>query len=69
MSKGWRVIRGRLTKALHVVPIEDTREHALWPACWCWPTRTEEGQLFVHHSADGREAHEQRGIYHWRAVH
>ena len=47
---------------IHVVPINDAIEHVESPTCWCQPTKTSEDELgaavYVHHSADGREADE-----------
>lgn len=43
---------------LHVIPLNDLREHDVSPTCWCRPTPDEEHDLFVHHSLDGREAYE-----------
>lgn len=47
---------------VHVVPLYDTREHEVDMHCWCNPTLDidEDGStdVFVHHSADGREAFE-----------
>lgn len=47
---------------LHVTPINDAIEHVTTPACWCRPTEHEDG-LWVHHSADGREAQEPDAPY------
>lgn len=43
---------------LHVVPVNDLREHSTDSdkACWCKP-REEDG-VIVHNSMDGREAFE-----------
>ena len=43
---------------LHVIPINDLREHEASADCWCRPTPDEEHDLFVHHSLDYREAYE-----------
>lgn len=43
--------------ALHVVPINDLKEHVLTINCWCNPEEQEEGVL-VHNAADGREDYE-----------
>lgn len=47
--------------ALHVMPINDLKEHISSPECWCNPTVDDEyvGTLFIHHSADGREEFEE----------
>jgi hypothetical protein len=45
----------------HVTPIDDEREHAVSPDCWCGPDAepVNGSTLYVHHSADLREAYEQ----------
>jgi hypothetical protein len=43
---------------VHVVPIDDLREHEPSPACWCRP-REAEPRVFVHNSLDGRELYER----------
>ena len=45
---------------LHVVPVDDLREHSTdkRKPCWCRPEHDEEHDLFVHHSMDGREKFE-----------
>jgi hypothetical protein len=44
--------------ALHVVPIDDLREHSTDSdkPCWCKPEI--EGRLIIHNSMDGREQFE-----------
>lgn len=41
---------------VHVVPLNDLREHDLNGSCWCKPTKDE--GVWVHHAMDGREAFE-----------
>jgi hypothetical protein len=49
-----------MTEAVHVVPINDLREHTPRPDCWCNPTEDNEWpDVWVHHSMDKREAYEQ----------
>lgn len=44
---------------IHVVPVNDLREHECSAMCWCHPTPDdEEPRVFVHHSMDGREKFE-----------
>jgi hypothetical protein len=44
---------------VHVLPIDDIREHEASMSCWCRPTEDDETDgLFVHHSMDGREQFE-----------
>lgn len=41
---------------VHVVPLNDKQEHVLSYRCWCSPEfDNEDGRVFVHNSADGRE--------------
>ena len=52
---------------LHVLPINDLREHEETRDCWCHPAVTgepyEETDVIVtHNSADGRELIEQHGL-------
>lgn len=52
---GWGVIIEK-----HVVPLCDERYHITDTTCWCAPTQDDDDQhLYVHHSADGREAYEK----------
>lgn len=46
---------------LHVVPVNDLREHSLAPDghCWCNPRVECDGSVYVHNSADGREDYEE----------
>ena len=48
---------------LHVLPIRDAIPHTETRGCWCQPTlvNRDDGDaenVWVHHSADGREARE-----------
>lgn len=49
---------------LHVLPIEDLREHEETRDCWCGPRLEQEGEtmIVVHNSLDGRELIEAHGI-------
>ncbi len=45
---------------IHVLPINDEREHEESTTCWCNPRIETEGELLViHNSADCRELIEQ----------
>lgn len=46
---------------LHVVPVNDLREHTTLRDCWCKPTETEPG-LWVHNSMDRREHTIEKGV-------
>jgi hypothetical protein len=46
---------------MHVVPLNDQREHETYGgSCWCRPVLAEgcEGELWVHNSLNGRELFE-----------
>jgi hypothetical protein len=45
-------------EAIHVVPLNDTRDHITSQDCWCDPDLDVFGDVFVHNSADDREAYE-----------
>ena len=46
---------------IHIIPVEDLREHAERIDCWCRPRVEveENGILIVHHALDGREDYEE----------
>jgi nicotinamide mononucleotide adenylyltransferase len=45
---------------VHVIPVEDLREHDVSVKCWCKPTPDdEEPWVWVHHSMDKREEYEE----------
>lgn len=52
-------------EAIHIVPIGDSRDHVASEACWCSPEEDPDDNeyglapVFIHNSADGREAFEQ----------
>ena len=49
-----------MSEVLHVVPLNDLREHAASKDCWCHPT--EDGEypdIWVHHAMDRREEYEE----------
>ncbi len=45
---------------IHVVPCNDLKEHVVDDegSCWCEPEYDAEDNLYIHSSADGREAYE-----------
>ena len=49
---------------IHVIPVDDLREHTASPECWCNPTlddvdsETIGDDVWVHHSMDLREEYE-----------
>ena len=45
---------------VHVVPINDLREHDADGTCWCKPERDEDG-VWRHNSMDGREHTYEKG--------
>lgn len=42
---------------VHVVPLNDYREHECSRNCWCCPSADDDG-VVVHHAMDGRERYE-----------
>ena len=45
---------------IHVIPLNDLREHVAERSCWCKPTLDdEEFDVYIHHSLDKRESYEQ----------
>lgn len=51
---------GHFHKILHVVPVNDTREHEALLECWCCPQQDDENEdVYIHRSADGREDFEE----------
>lgn len=47
---------------LHVMPVDDFREHACSPSCWCGPVHDEdEPSVWIHSSLDGREHTVEKG--------
>jgi hypothetical protein len=51
---------------IHVLPLQDLREHVEERGCWCHPTLIQENAeadvVVVHQSMDGRELVEEHGI-------
>lgn len=43
---------------VHVYPIGDDKVHVMSRECWCQPEYDEEQEVWIHHSADGREEYE-----------
>lgn len=43
---------------VHIMPLNDLREHIDRATCWCMPEEREPG-LWVHNSMDRREEYEQ----------
>lgn len=49
-----------MKQAIHVMPVNDLREHETSLQCWCVPTPEEDNPLVVvHNSMDQRESYEQ----------
>jgi len=44
----------------HVIPLNDSREHAVSGECPCHPLHVD--GIYVHHAWDVREAMERRGL-------
>ncbi len=51
---------------IHVIPLNDMREHEKSDMCWCEPTTKvvgdSGGRVIVHNSMDGRELIERHGL-------
>ena len=69
MSKG-TIVGKPASIPIHVLPVNDLREHVEAPDCWCQP-RLEIEESFltgrqttivVHYAADGRDLVEQSGV-------
>ena len=45
---------------IHVIPINDLRDHDDSPACWCVP-RDDDG-VWIHNSMDRREYTIEKGV-------
>jgi hypothetical protein len=53
------------SKAYHVVPLGDLREHEVSLRCWCKPVQDEEEpNVWVHNSMDQRERYTDAGKLH-----
>lgn len=49
---------------IHVIPINDLREHIEDTSCWCRPTPADDNAaVIIHHSMDRREEYEQGRKY------
>ena len=60
MSDVDRKFRFERQDCIHVIPINDLREHECRADCWCNPTPDdEEPFVIVHHSMDRREEYEE----------
>lgn len=44
---------------IHIIPLGDVQLHSAQAICWCHPLNTGEDDLWIHHAADTREAHER----------
>jgi hypothetical protein len=48
------------TESVHVVPMNDLKDHIASVDCWCGPTEDDEWPgVWVHHSMDKREEYEE----------
>jgi len=46
---------------VHVMPVDDWKEHLDNEECWCHPTASiDEEDVIIHNSLDGREVQELR---------
>ena len=47
-------------ETIHVIPLEDLREHDAKETCWCKPRELEDQpDVYIHNALDGRERYEQ----------
>jgi hypothetical protein len=45
--------------AVHLIPIDDLREHQLSASCWCRPRQDDQiFVVFIHNALDQREKYE-----------
>jgi hypothetical protein len=45
-----------MREPIHIVPLNDLREHDTRTDCWCRPVpEWDAPHIFVHHCADGRD--------------
>lgn len=60
----WIVKSLETPNAVHVLPVNDLREHDESWTCWCKPGIERHGtcDLISHNSADGRELIEKHGV-------
>ena len=50
----------KLHEVIHVVPLNDLKDHVASTECWCKPTEDVEWpDVWVHHSMDRREEYEE----------
>ncbi len=48
------------TEAIHIVPLNDLREHTASSKCWCHPREDDEvADMFIHNAMDQRELYER----------
>lgn len=48
---------------IHVVPVNDLRDHVAKSDCWCKPNEID-NKVFVHNAMDRREQYEKDGCLH-----
>ena len=44
-----------MNEPIHVMPVNDLKDHTCSEDCWCKPTKDDEYDIYTHHSLDGRE--------------
>jgi hypothetical protein len=47
-----------MSEPIHVLPVNDLREHTASSDCWCKPALDADDSIYVHHSMDRREEYE-----------
>lgn len=49
----------------HIVPVDDLRDHAADPTCWCSPVEDpEDPDIWVHNAMDRRDEYERGRMKH-----
>lgn len=56
----WALCHSSHSADIHVMPLEDLREHVDTESCWCCPRRDfDEDDVIVHKAMDNRESYEE----------
>lgn len=58
MTEPWAMVELLDSRASHVIPLGDLRDHDCGAECWCRPVQDEEDLFWMHNAMDGREAFE-----------
>lgn len=55
---GWLRLFDAITYTVHVIPVNDDKEHEHINKCWCNPYLSDYNE-WIHVSKDGRESYEE----------